>query len=38
MIRRYSTTVAGAFVLLTLILEAALFGYWRLALQPREAV
>ena len=35
MIRRYSTTVAGAFVLLTLILEAALFGYWRLALQPR---
>jgi two-component system sensor histidine kinase/response regulator len=35
MTRRYSTTVALAFVVLTLLLEAALYGYWRLALQPR---
>ena len=35
MTRRSSTTVAMAFVLLTLMLEAALFGYWKLGLQPR---
>ena len=35
MTRRYSPTVAFAFVLLTLLLEVALYGYWKLALQPR---
>ena len=33
--RRYSTIVALVFALLTLMLEAALFGYWTLALHPR---
>ncbi|MBK8067704.1 MAG: response regulator [Rhodanobacteraceae bacterium] len=35
MTRRYSTVVALVFLLLTLMLEAALFGYWTLALHPR---
>ncbi len=35
MTRRYSTIVALVFALLTLMLEAALFGYWTLALHPR---
>ena len=35
MTRRYSTVVALVFLLLTLMLEAALYGYWTLALHPR---